>query len=72
LTVNQEHSQAKPSTPLAWAFEMCLRAADNAVDSAQRGYDFAPGSYTYEALRDAFVARELLLELARKAAGAST
>jgi hypothetical protein len=63
-----KHRPTASSTPLAWAFEMCLRAADNAVASAQRGYAFSPGSFTYEALRDAFVARELLLELARKAA----
>jgi hypothetical protein len=46
---------------------MALRAADNAVASAGRGYEFCPGHYTYEALRDAMTVRDLLLELARRA-----
>jgi hypothetical protein len=46
---------------------MALRAADNAIASASRGYEFAPGSYTHEALEDAFTVRRMLLQLARKA-----
>ena len=62
------HKAGPPSTSLAWSFEMALRAADNAVNSAGLGYEFSGNSYTFRALQDAMVVRELLLELARKAA----
>jgi hypothetical protein len=50
---------------------MALRAADNAIASAARGYEFCPGSYTHEAWQDALMVRKMVLELARKFAEAS-
>jgi hypothetical protein len=67
LTSTGKHGRKAPSTSLAWSFEMALRAADNAVASATRGYEFSPGSYTSEALDDALIMRGIVLELPRKA-----
>ena len=67
MTTPRKHKPAPASTSLNWSFEMALRAADNAIASATRGYEFAPGRYTFEALEDALIVRELILELERKA-----
>ena len=66
MTDNRKHSAGTSSPSLARSLEWTLRAADNAVASATRGYEFSPGSYTHEALQDALTVRDLLLELGRK------
>jgi hypothetical protein len=52
---------------LAWSFRWICTAADNAVESAMRAYEFAPSSYTHDALMDAITLRNMLPELERKA-----
>ena len=52
---------------LAWSFRWLEAAADNAVASAALVYEFAPGNYTYTALKDAMALRTMLGELERKA-----